>query len=69
MVRLEPRLMAMQLRPCYDLGDAVTLLYRFYIKYDVHLIYVLLNVGKKMDRHAQVAMHQLAIMDHIHYVG
>ena len=38
-----------------------TLLYPFYIKSEVQLIYVQLNVN---DRHTQVAMLQLAIMNH-----
>ena len=59
--------MAMQLRPCYDLGDGAMLSLRFfiislYIESEVQLISVLLNVN---DRCAQVAMLQMAIMNHI----
>ena len=52
---------ATKLRPrrwCYAFAP---LLYPFYIKYEVQLIYVKLNVN---DRRAQVAMLQLAIMNH-----
>ena len=52
----------MQLRP-WRLGFAfVVLLYPFFIKTEVQLINVQLNVN---DRRAQVAMLQLAIMNHI----
>ena len=66
--------MKMRLRLVYTDGDAAAtllrsrqwsyaldaLLYPFYIKSEVHLIYVPLNVN---ERHDQVAMLQLAIMN------
>ena len=67
--------MKIRLRLVYADGDAaenllrprrwsyafVALLYPFYIKSEVQLIYVQLNTN---DRRAQVAMLQLAIMNH-----
>ena len=55
--------MAIQLRPCYDLGYAFdALLYPFYIKSEVHLIYFPLNVNDRRDQ-AATYMLQLAIMN------
>ena len=60
--------MAMQLRPCYDLGDATTLSSCFGIfsvkKGSTDLCSVKCPHYKKMVIRAQVVMPQLAIMNH-----
>ena len=62
-------LMAMQLRPRYDLGDGATLLLRFCIlskKSEDQLVYIQLNVNIQRK---WTAMLQLAIMIQTYYVG